>query len=75
MSKGMGKVLDAKISRKVAIPVGNAVIKGFLFPFKWAGKQIEKEMRMKEKKKKKWEQEGRVLNRSYSLPSNIRIRK
>jgi hypothetical protein len=35
-------------------------------PFKWAGSQIEKEMRMNEAKDKKYSEEGRALNKKYS---------
>lgn len=44
------KVLDSKVSQKVMIPVGNAVIKAASAPFKWAGKQIEKDIRGGEQK-------------------------
>lgn len=55
MSKGVGKVLDSKVG-KAGVKVGNAVIKGSVAPLKWAGKQIEKEMRMDEAKDKEYEE-------------------
>ena len=42
--------------------VGEAVVK----PLKWAGGQIEKEMKMNKKKDDKYRKEGRALNAAYT---------
>lgn len=71
MSKPVGKVLDSKVGKGM-VKVGNAM----MAPFKWAGGQIEKQMRMEKKQDDKWRDEGAAMNRSYSgLPSNVKYRK
>ena len=48
--------------KKAAAKAFDAVTK----PIKWAGKQIEKEMRMNEAKDKGYKKAGKALNRMYS---------
>lgn len=43
-----------------------AVVKGITAPVKWAGKQIEKEMRMNKAKDDAYRSAGSKLNASYS---------
>ncbi len=81
----MNKNEKAKF-RKVIKPIvdygknvaGGAKIVGSVIaaPFKWAGKQVEKEMKMNKSKDDRYRAEGAVLNKSYSgLPSNVKYRK
>jgi hypothetical protein len=65
MKPSVGKILDSGIARKAAIPLGNAVIKGVkkagsiaAKPFKWAGGQIEKEMKMDKAKDDEYRRQG-----------------
>ena len=75
MSKGMGKVLDNKVSKKVMIPIGNAIIKG-VKSLKPNMKKITDDLFGSLEKDKKQKEQGKALNRSYSgLPSNVKIRK
>lgn len=57
MSKRVGNVLGSKPGR-LGVKVGNAIIKGFSAPFKWAGRQIEKEMRMNKAKDDEYRRQG-----------------
>lgn len=49
-SKGLGKVLDSKISKKVMIPVGNKIIKGARKVVDFAAAPLVKEFKMQEEK-------------------------
>lgn len=49
MSKPVGKMLNSKVG-KVGVKMGNTAMKVASAPFKWAGRQMEKEMRGGEQK-------------------------
>lgn len=53
-----------------------AIGRAAVAPIKWAGRQVEKEMRMNKAKDDRHRVEGEARNRDFSgLPSNVRIRK
>ena len=60
MSVGLKKI------GKAGVKVGSVVKKGASAPFKWAGKQIEKELKMNKAKDDRYRKEGKALNRKYS---------
>jgi hypothetical protein len=58
------------------IPVGNTVIKGVTAPLKWAGKQVEKEIKMNKAKDNIYRSQGQKMNEAYSgLPSSVKYKK
>ncbi len=65
MSRPVGKVFDSGVGKKM-VGFGNAVKRGIAAPFKWAGGQIEKELKMDKAKDNKYKAAGAALNASYS---------